>query len=127
MERQKSMEAGLLRKSLSIRERKHPNEDGSAEAGLLRKSLSIRESGFTPKGHPTHPIHKDLKKHQIEEDECCVTLSVCLITFIVATGSFCVGCGVSKLLLSWFSNINSKVARAKPVNFTYSSKQNLLI
>ncbi|KAG7649641.1 hypothetical protein AtNW77_Chr1g0054731 [Arabidopsis thaliana] len=32
MERQKSMEASLLRKSLSIRERKHPNEDGYPES-----------------------------------------------------------------------------------------------
>uniref|UniRef100_M4EGP5 Major facilitator superfamily (MFS) profile domain-containing protein n=1 Tax=Brassica campestris TaxID=3711 RepID=M4EGP5_BRACM len=75
MERQKSMESGLLRKSLSIRERKHPNEDGYLETGLSSKR------------------HKEVKKHHNEDGECCVTTSVCLITFIVVTGSFCVGCG----------------------------------
>lgn len=79
MERQKSMESGLLRKSLSIRERKHPNEDGYLETGLSSKR------------------HKEVKKHHNEDGECCVTTSVCLITFIVVTGSFCVGCGVSTL------------------------------
>lgn len=82
MERQKSMEAGLLRKSLSIRERKHPHDDGYIETGLPSKR---------------HPNHNESKKHQNEDDECSVTSSVCLITFIVVTGSFCVGCGVSNL------------------------------
>ncbi|WZZ86942.1 hypothetical protein YC2023_115521 [Brassica napus] len=77
MERQKSMESGLLRKSLSIRERKHPNDDGYLETGLSSKR------------------HKEVKKHHNEDGECCVTTSVCLITFIVVTGSFCVGCGYS--------------------------------
>uniref|UniRef100_A0A1J3GUW2 Sugar transporter ERD6 n=2 Tax=Noccaea caerulescens TaxID=107243 RepID=A0A1J3GUW2_NOCCA len=79
MERQKSMEAGLLRKSLSIRERKHPHDDGYIETGLPSKR---------------HPNHNESKKHQNEDDKCSVTSSVCLITFIVVTGSFCVGCGV---------------------------------
>ncbi|KAJ0252482.1 hypothetical protein HA466_0116760, partial [Hirschfeldia incana] len=74
MERQKSMESGLLRKSLSIRERKHPNDDGYLETGLSSKR------------------HKEVKKHQNEDGECRITTSVCLITFIVVTGSFCVGC-----------------------------------
>lgn len=111
MERQKSMETSLLRKSLSIRERKHPNEEGYPETGLLRKSLSIRdrkvpkddgylETGFTPKGHPSHT---EFKKHQNEDSESSLTVSVCIITFIVVTGSFCVGCGVSiYALLSFF-------------------------
>lgn len=82
MERQKSMETSLLRKSLSIRERRVPNDDG------------YLETGFTPKGHPNN---KDFNKHQIEDGESSVTVSVCIITFIVVTGSFCVGCGVSTL------------------------------
>ncbi|ESQ29776.1 hypothetical protein EUTSA_v10023420mg [Eutrema salsugineum] len=79
MERQKSMETGLLRKSLSIRERKYPNEDGYLETGLSSKR---------------HPNHKESKKYQNEDGECSVTTSVCLITFVVVTGSFCVGCGI---------------------------------
>ncbi|EOA33854.1 hypothetical protein CARUB_v10021344mg [Capsella rubella] len=97
MERQKSLETSLLRKSQSIREKKHTKEDV-----LLRKSLSIRErkapndngyleNGFTPKGHPNN---KEFHKHQSEDCESSVTVSVCIITFIVVTGSFCVGCGI---------------------------------
>lgn len=93
MERQKSMESGLLRKSLSIRERKHPNDDSYLDTGLSSKR------------------HKEAKKHQNEDGECSVTSSVCLITFIVVTGSFCVGCGVSCFTLlvlfqDWFYNIS---------------------
>ncbi|CAN8244699.1 unnamed protein product [Cochlearia groenlandica] len=75
MERQKSMEAGLLRKNLSIRERKHQNDD---------ESLKI------------HINHKESRKHQNEDhnSDCSITLSCCLITLVVATGSFCAGCGV---------------------------------
>ncbi|VYS49117.1 unnamed protein product [Arabidopsis thaliana] len=43
MERQKSMEASLLRKSLSIRERKHPNEDGYPESTSEVVVLSVEK------------------------------------------------------------------------------------
>ncbi|KAL1204648.1 Sugar transporter ERD6 [Cardamine amara subsp. amara] len=76
MERQKSMEKGLLRKSLSIRERKFPNEDAFLESGLPRKSP------------------REIKKPQNDEPECHVTASVFLSTFVAVSGSFCTGCGV---------------------------------
>lgn len=79
MERQKSMEKGLLRKSLSIRERKFPNEDAFLEAGLSRKSP------------------REVKKPQNDDGECRVTASVFLSTFVAVSGSFCTGCGVSLL------------------------------
>ena len=80
MERQKSMEKGLLNKSLSIRERecKFPNEDIFLETGLSRKS-------------PRDVI----KKAQDDDGECRVTASVFLSTFVAVSGSFCSGCGVS--------------------------------
>lgn len=81
MERQKSMEKGLLRKSLSIRERKFPNEDAFLESGLSRKSP------------------REVKKPQNDDDECRVTASVFLSTFVAVSGSFCTGCGVSLLFL----------------------------
>lgn len=77
MDRQKSMEKGLLRKSLSIRERKFPNEDAFLESGLPRKSP------------------REIKKPQNDELECRVTASVFLSTFVAVAGSFCTGCGVS--------------------------------
>jgi len=80
MERQKSMEKGLLRKSLSIRERKFPNEDAFLESGLSRKSP------------------REVKKPQNDDGECRVTASVFLSTFVAVSGSFCTGCGVSLLL-----------------------------
>ncbi|XP_009148151.1 sugar transporter ERD6 [Brassica rapa] len=78
MERQKSMEKGLLNKSLSIRERecKFPNEDIFLETGLSRKS-------------PRDVI----KKSQDDDGECRVTASVFLSTFVAVSGSFCSGCG----------------------------------
>ncbi|RID57170.1 hypothetical protein BRARA_F00565 [Brassica rapa] len=78
MERQKSMEKGLLNKSLSIqeRERKFPNEDVFLETGLSRKS-------------PRDVI----KKTQDDDGECRVTASVFLSTFVAVSGSFCSGCG----------------------------------
>lgn len=76
MERQKSMEKGLLRKSLSIRERKFPNEDAFLESGLSRKSP------------------REVKKPQNDDGECRVTASVFLSTFVAVSGSFCTGCGV---------------------------------
>ncbi|WZZ13692.1 hypothetical protein YC2023_106781 [Brassica napus] len=68
MERQKSMESGLLRKSLSIRERKHPNEDGYLETGLSSKR------------------HKEVKKHHNEDGECCVTTSYSMFGSIMTLG-----------------------------------------
>ncbi|KAF3609161.1 hypothetical protein DY000_02044772 [Brassica cretica] len=78
MEQQKSMEKGLLNKSLSIRERerKFPNEDVFLETGLSRKS-------------PREVI----KKAQDDDGECRVTASVFLSTFVAVSGSFCSGCG----------------------------------
>ncbi|XP_024008595.1 sugar transporter ERD6 isoform X1 [Eutrema salsugineum] len=76
MERQKSMEKGLLRKSLSIRERKFPNEDVFLEAGLSRKSP-----------------REIIKKAQNDDGDCRVTASVFLSTFVAVAGSFCTGCG----------------------------------
>ncbi|CAH2038524.1 unnamed protein product [Thlaspi arvense] len=76
MERQKSMEKGLLRKSLSIRERKFPNEDAFLETGLSRKSP------------------REVSKKALNDDsECRVTVSVFLSTFVAVSGSFCTGCG----------------------------------
>ncbi|KAL0794720.1 hypothetical protein Bca101_066097 [Brassica carinata] len=78
MERQKSMEKGLLKKSSSMRERerKFPNEDVLLETGLSRKS-------------PREVI----KKAQDDDGECRVTTSVFLSTFVAVSGSFCSGCG----------------------------------
>ncbi|KAJ0237727.1 Sugar transporter ERD6 [Hirschfeldia incana] len=78
MERQKSMEKGLLKKSLSIRERERmfPNEDVFLETGLSRKS-------------PREVI----KNAQDDDGECRVTASVFLSTFVAVFGSFCSGCG----------------------------------
>ncbi|KAL0812841.1 hypothetical protein Bca101_069284 [Brassica carinata] len=78
MEQQKSMEKGLLNKSLSIRERerKFPNEDVFLETGLSSKS-------------PREVI----KKAQDDDGECRVTASVFLSTFVAVSGSFCSGCG----------------------------------
>ncbi|AAB70420.1 Similar to Beta integral membrane protein (gb/U43629). EST gb/N37585,gb/T43808,gb/,gb/AA395424 come from this gene [Arabidopsis thaliana] len=70
------MEKGLLRKSLSIRERKFPNEDAFLESGLSRKSP------------------REVKKPQNDDGECRVTASVFLSTFVAVSGSFCTGCGV---------------------------------
>ncbi|KAH0863620.1 hypothetical protein HID58_080831 [Brassica napus] len=89
MDRQKSMERGLLRKSLSIRERKFPNDDLFLETGLSRKS-------------PRDIIKKSprdiIKKAQNDDGECRVTGTVFLSTFVAVSGSFCTGCGVSHLL-----------------------------
>lgn len=90
MERQKSMEKGLLRKSLSIRERKVPNEDVFLEAGLSRKSP------------------REAKKPQNDDGECRVTASVFLSTFVAVSGSFCTGCGVSLLFSSIRARFNYK-------------------
>ena len=81
MERQTSMEKGLLRKSLSIRERKFPNEEAFLETGLARKSP-----------------REITKKAQNDDGECRVTGTVFLSTFVAVSGSFCTGCGVSHLL-----------------------------
>ncbi|KAF3570201.1 hypothetical protein F2Q69_00063656 [Brassica cretica] len=76
MERQKSMEKGLLRKSLSIRERKFPNEEAFLETGLSRKSP-----------------REITKKAQNDDGECRVTATVFFSTFVAVSGSFCTGCG----------------------------------
>ncbi|KAL0651058.1 hypothetical protein Bca4012_093749 [Brassica carinata] len=78
------MERGLLRKSLSIRERKFPNDDLFLETGLSRKS-------------PRDIIKKSprdiIKKAQNDDGECRVTGTVFLSTFVAVSGSFCTGCG----------------------------------
>ncbi|WZZ79839.1 hypothetical protein YC2023_100411 [Brassica napus] len=76
------MERGLLRKSLSIRERKFPNDDLFLETGLSRKS-------------PRDIIKKSprdiIKKAQNDDGECRVTGTVFLSTFVAVSGSFCTG------------------------------------
>ncbi|CAG7900080.1 unnamed protein product [Brassica rapa] len=92
MDRQKSMEKGLLRKSLSIRERKFPNDDLFLETGLSRKS----PRDITKKS-PRDIIKKSprdiLKKSQTDDGDCRVTATVFLSTFVAVSGSFCTGCG----------------------------------
>ncbi|CAF2260544.1 BnaA08g26700D [Brassica napus] len=92
MDRQKSMEKGLLRKSLSIRERKFPNDDLFLETGLSRKSPRD-----ITKRSPRDIIRKSprdiIKKAQNDDGECRVTAIVFLSTFVAVFGSFCTGCG----------------------------------
>ncbi|XP_018451210.2 sugar transporter ERD6 [Raphanus sativus] len=92
MDRQKSMEKGLLRKSLSIRERKFPNEDLFLETGLSRKSprdITKKSPRDITKKSPRDII----KKSQNDDGECRVTATVFLSTFVAVSGSFCTGCG----------------------------------
>ncbi|KAL0697478.1 hypothetical protein Bca4012_053600 [Brassica carinata] len=77
------MEKGLLRKSLSIRERKFPNEDLFLETGLSRKS---------PRDITRKSPRDVIKKSQNDDGEG-VTATVFLSTFVAVSGSFCTGCG----------------------------------
>ena len=101
MERQTSMEKGLLNKSLSIRERerKFRNEDVFLETGLSRKS-------------PRELI----KKAQDDDGECRVTASVFLSTFVAVSGSFCSGCGVSHRFHTRFNYKPSGFAALNQLN-----------
>ena len=105
MDRQKSMEKGLLRKSLSIRERKFPNDDLFLETGLSRKSprdIAKKSPRGIIKKSPRDIIKKSprdiIKKAENDDGECRVTAIVFLSTFVAVSGSFCTGCGVSHLL-----------------------------
>ncbi|AAC64898.1 Similar to Beta integral membrane protein homolog gb/U43629 from A. thaliana [Arabidopsis thaliana] len=113
MERQKSMEASLLRKSLSIRERKHPNEDGYPESSLLRKYLSNNSTlsllkYFTKKDRITKRKEKmrgeideanlapetSLINKENQDSSATITTTLLLTTFVAVSGSFVFGSAI---------------------------------